>query len=60
MKRLELFLTGLVVLMVTTSAQLRAQQEPTLSKFSVGADVYSNYIWRGNKIWKRTFQYNPL
>jgi hypothetical protein len=52
MKRSELFFTGLVVLMIITTTQVRAQEEVAVSKFSAGADVYSNYIWRGTKFGK--------
>jgi len=49
MKNPGLLFTGLVVLLISTAAQVRAQDEGTNSNFSVGADVYSNYIWRGTK-----------
>lgn len=52
MKRSELFFTGLVVLMIVATTQVRAQEEVAVSKFSSGADVYSNYIWRGTKFGK--------
>jgi hypothetical protein len=49
MKKPELFITGLVVLLVITATQLRAQDEGTNSNFNVGADLFSNYVWRGTK-----------
>jgi len=48
MKRRALFFSGLVGLIIITAGQLRAQ-DGTASKFSAGADVYSNYVWRGTK-----------
>ncbi len=41
---------GLVVLMIITTTELRAQEEMKSSNFSVGADLYSNYVWRGIKL----------
>jgi hypothetical protein len=38
--------------MILTTTGLRAQDEKTNSNFSVGADIYSNYIWRGTKLGK--------
>jgi hypothetical protein len=52
MKKSELVFAGLVVLLIITTTQLRAQEEKGSSKFSAGADVYSNYIWRGTKFGK--------
>jgi len=49
MKKQGLFFTGLVVLLVITTTRLRAQEDGINSKFSVNADVYSNYVWRGTK-----------
>jgi hypothetical protein len=49
MKKRTLFFGGLVVLLIITTSQLRAQSEKSDSKFSVNADVFSNYIWRGTK-----------
>ena len=31
---------------------MQAQDEVTISKFNVGADLYSNYVWRGTKYGK--------
>jgi hypothetical protein len=44
--------TGLVVLLIICTIRLQAQDENANSKFSVGADLYSNYIWRGTKYGK--------
>lgn len=49
MKKPGLFFMGLNVFLIITSTQLMAQDEETNSNFSVGADVYTNYIWRGTK-----------
>ena len=49
MNKQGLFFTGLVVLLVITTAQLRAQEDGTSSNFNVGADLYTNYVWRGTK-----------
>ena len=48
MKRSILFFTVLAGLLIITTWQVRAQAGE-VSKFSAGADVYSNYIWRGSK-----------
>ncbi len=49
MKKQTLFFTGLVVLLIITTCQVRAQEEESKSNFSVGIDVFTNYIWRGTK-----------
>lgn len=49
MKKPGLFFTGLVVLSLITTFQLRAQDEGSDLKFNAGADVYTNYVWRGTK-----------
>lgn len=41
--------TGLVVLVILSTNRLQGQDENENSKFSVAADLYSNYIWRGTK-----------
>ena len=41
--------TGLVVLVILSTNRLQGQDENANSKFSVAADLYSNYIWRGSK-----------
>jgi hypothetical protein len=49
MKRQSLLFTG-VLAGLLISAGLRAQDEESPSKFTAGADLYSNYIWRGTKL----------
>jgi hypothetical protein len=51
MKNLKFLIDGgvLMVLIQFVPAQVRAQEEQE-SKFSVNADFYSNYIWRGSKL----------
>jgi hypothetical protein len=51
MKNLKCSIAGwvLVVFINFFPLQVRAQEEPN-SKFSVNADLYSNYIWRGSKL----------
>ena len=41
--------TGLVVFVILSTNRLQGQDENANSKFSVAADIYSNYIWRGTK-----------
>jgi len=45
-------LTALVTLVLITVTRLQGQEEVAKSGFSVGADLYSNYIWRGTKYGK--------
>lgn len=49
MKRLSLFLFGMVAWALVLSTPVKAQEEEAESKFTAGADVYTNYIWRGTK-----------
>lgn len=49
MKKLSLLFTGMVAVFIL-SAPLFAQDETGNSNFSVGADIYTNYIWRGSKL----------
>lgn len=51
MKKQGLFFTGLITLVIITTSQMQAQEE-SKSKFSVGTDFYTNYIWRGTKFGK--------
>jgi hypothetical protein len=44
--------TGLIALMLISTIRMQAQSEVSKSKFSAGADLYSNYIWRGTKFGK--------
>lgn len=41
--------TGLIALVFIGTTRLQGQDESAGFKFSVGADLYSNYIWRGSK-----------
>ncbi len=50
MKKSGLFFAGFVVLMLLTTIGAQAQEEESVSKFSVGTDFYTNYIWRGSKL----------
>lgn len=50
MKNPRLLLAGMVVIMMFTTMQLNAQEDASKSNFQVGADVYTNYIWRGSKL----------
>jgi len=52
MTKLKLFFTVLMTILVFSSNNLMAQEEENEnpSKFSAGADFYSNYIWRGSKL----------
>jgi len=43
------YLLGLMTLVVVSLTQVQAQEETKSSNFSVGADLYTNYIWRGSK-----------
>lgn len=47
MKKLNLFLTIVIAVCLFELPALNAQQDTGKSNFSVGADIYSNYIWRG-------------
>jgi len=49
MKRLSLILFGMVAWALVLSTPVKAQEEEAESKFTAGADVYTNYIWRGTK-----------
>ncbi len=49
MKKLSLLFTGMVAVFIL-SAPLFAQDEAENSNFSVGADIYTNYVWRGSKL----------
>jgi hypothetical protein len=49
MKRQWLLFTGVLAgLLISTG--LNAQEDETPSKFTAGADLYSNYVWRGTKL----------
>ena len=52
MKKERLF-AGLIIIILGLSADpLCAQEDKEVSPFSVGADVFTNYIWRGTKYGK--------
>ena len=50
MKSIRLLFTALVVVLMHFSTNLLAQKEESGSAFSTGADIVSNYIWRGTKL----------
>ena len=50
MKKQWLLNAGLVILLIITGTSLMAQEEENSSNFSLGADVYTNYVWRGTKL----------
>jgi hypothetical protein len=52
MKKIRLLFVIVVAEIVLGTTQLRAQADSSKSNFIVGADVYSNYIWRGSKFGK--------
>jgi hypothetical protein len=49
MKKTMMVFAVLAGLVIVSSARVLAQDEVTNSKFNVGADLYSNYVWRGTK-----------
>jgi len=49
MEKTKMIFTGLVVFVILSTNRLQGQDENANSKFSVAADLYSNYIWRGSK-----------
>jgi hypothetical protein len=49
MKNLKLSVYHFLTLLFFIPLGIFAQEEEKASKFSVGADFYSNYIWRGTK-----------
>jgi len=49
MKKRMMIFTGMLALLIVSTTRVEAQIETGDSKFSVGADLYSNYIWRGSK-----------
>jgi uncharacterized protein (TIGR02001 family) len=50
MKKLKLLFVAMIAVILFTANQTMAQEEESKSNFSVGADIYSNYIWRGSKL----------
>lgn len=49
MKRLNNVMIGLIALISLMPGFAMAQEEEKASPFSVGADFYSNYVWRGTR-----------
>jgi len=49
MKTLKNYFLVVVTATCLISSSAFAQEEAAVSPFSVGADVYSNYVWRGTK-----------
>ncbi len=43
-----LTITGSLLMLLTLAPSLKAQEEAKASPFSLGADFYSNYVWRGS------------
>lgn len=52
MKNPILIFTGMVLMLFTLITNADAQQEEKSSKFTTGADLYSNYVWRGTRFGK--------
>lgn len=50
MKRKNTLLTGLIIILVFSTYVSAFSQKGSASKFSIGSDFYSNYIWRGSKL----------
>jgi hypothetical protein len=50
MKNPKLRLAHMAVLLILAVPQFFAQEEVSKSSFNVGADIYSNYVWRGIKL----------
>lgn len=50
MKSLRFYLLAFILIFTSSSSFLKAQEEEeSSSPFSLGADVVSNYVWRGSK-----------
>jgi len=52
MEKKKMFFTGLVAMLICSSIVVQAQETIQKSKFTAGADLYSNYIFRGTKFGK--------
>jgi hypothetical protein len=50
MKKRGLLLAGLITMMIIIATKANGQDAEKVSNFNVGADLYSNYIWRGSKL----------
>lgn len=49
MKSFRIYLLSALVALLCSFSAVNAQEEESTSPFTVGADIYSNYIWRGTK-----------
>jgi hypothetical protein len=49
MEKTKMILAGLVALVLISTTSLQAQEEAKPSKFNIGTDFYTNYIFRGTK-----------
>jgi len=49
MKNPVLTFAAMILMLITFSNDVNAQTEEKTSKFSTGADFYSNYVWRGTR-----------
>jgi len=49
MEKMKMFFTGLVTLLIITVIGVQAQEANQESKFTAGADLFSNYVFRGTK-----------
>jgi hypothetical protein len=49
MKNPVLVFAGMVMMLITLTTGLNAQDDEKSSKFTTGADLYSNYVWRGTR-----------
>jgi hypothetical protein len=49
MKSLRIYFLAIALLLVSGVSSIKAQEEESSSPFSLGADVVSNYVWRGSK-----------
>jgi len=52
MEKKKMFFMGLVTMLICSSIGVQAQESIQKSKFNAGADLYSNYIFRGTKFGK--------
>jgi hypothetical protein len=50
MKNFKTLFVAILAFMLIVPSTINAQEEVKPSPFSVGADLYSNYIWRGSKL----------
>jgi hypothetical protein len=52
MEKKRMVFIATIALVIITNIRLQAQDKIEISKFIVGADLYSNYVWRGTKYGK--------